>query len=80
MKAYRMEELQALTDAELRQREKTLREALFRMRMKIAIGQFSKVADVSATRRNLARVLTVLRVRELGKKDSVSETAKGQGL
>jgi len=67
MKAYRLEELEALTDAELRQRENSLREALFRMRMKLAIGQFSKVADVSATRRNLARVLTVLRMRELRK-------------
>jgi large subunit ribosomal protein L29 len=78
MKAYRLEELQALTDVELRQREKTLREALFRMRMKIAIGQFSKVADVSATRRNLARVLTVLRMRELQKmKGGARETANG---
>jgi large subunit ribosomal protein L29 len=79
MKAYRMEELRALTDAELRQREKTLREALFRMRMKIAIGQFSKVADVSATRRNLARVLTVLRMRELEKmkEGGARKTANG---
>jgi|GEM_PF-152930 len=78
MKAYRLEELQALTDVELRQREKTLCEALFRMRMKIAIGQFSKVADVSATRRNLARVLTVLRMRELQKmKGGARETANG---
>lgn len=65
MKAFSMEELRALSDEELDRREEQLREALFRMRMKLAIGQFSKVADVSATRRNLARVLTVKRERAL---------------
>lgn len=64
MKAYRMEELTALSDEELTRREESLRESLFRMRMKLAVGQMSKVADVSATRRNLARVLTVKRRRE----------------
>lgn len=64
MKAYRMEELTALSDEELTRREELLRESLFKMRMKLAVGQLSKVADVSATRRNLARVLTVKRRRE----------------
>lgn len=64
MKAYRMEELTALSDEELTRREESLRESLFKMRMKLAVGQMSKVADVSATRRNLARVLTVKRQRD----------------
>jgi len=64
MKAYRREEMTALTDEELAQRERMLRESLFKMRMKLAIGQMSKVADVMATRRNLARVLTEMRARE----------------
>ncbi len=64
MKAYRMEELTALSDEELTRREESLRESLFKMRMKLAVGQMSKVADVSATRRNLARVLTVKRRRD----------------
>lgn len=68
MKAYRMEELTALSDEELTRREESLRESLFKMRMKLAVGQMSKVADVSATRRNLARVLTVKRQRELAGK------------
>jgi large subunit ribosomal protein L29 len=63
MKAYRMEELTALSDEELDRREESLRESLFKMRMKLAVGQMSKVADVAATRRNLARVLTVKRQR-----------------
>ncbi len=68
MKAYRMEELTALSDEELTRREESLRESLFKMRMKLAVGQMSKVADVLATRRNLARVLTVKRRRELAGK------------
>ncbi len=68
MKAYRMEELTSLSDEELTRREESLRESLFRMRMKLAVGQLSKVADVAATRRNLARVLTVKRMRELAGK------------
>lgn len=58
-----MEELTALTDEELVVREEQLRGNLFKMRMKLAVGQMSKVADVSATRQNLARVLTVKRQR-----------------
>jgi len=64
MKPLKMEELGALTGEELDLREESLREALFRMRMKLAVGQMSKVADVKVTRRNLARVLTVKRQRE----------------
>ena len=63
MKATKQEELRALTVEELVTREKGLRESLFKIRMKLAIGQMSKVADVNASRRNLARVLTELRRR-----------------
>ena len=66
MKAVKSEELRALTDEELNRREKSIREALFKIRMKLAIGQMSKVADVNASRRNLARVLTELRRRAVG--------------
>ncbi len=63
MKALKQEEIRALTDEELGRREKSIRESLFKIRMKLAIGQMSKVADVNASRRNLARVLTELRRR-----------------
>lgn len=65
MKALKMEELRALPDEELALREKSLRESLFKMRMRLAIGQMSKVADVIATKRNLARVLTVMHQRQI---------------
>ena len=65
MKAQKFEELKALADEELVLREKTLRESLFKIRMRLAIGQMSKMADVMATKRNLARVLTVMRQRQM---------------
>ncbi len=63
MKALKLEELRVLGDEELLRREREARESLFKMRMKLAIGQMSKVADVTSTRRNLARILTVQRQR-----------------
>jgi len=63
MKALKLEELKVLGDEELVRREREARESLFKMRMKLAIGQMSKVADVTSTRRNLARILTVQRQR-----------------
>ena len=60
MKALKTEEIRALTTDELIRREAEYRESLFKMRMKLATGQLTQVADVKATRRNVARVLTEL--------------------
>jgi ribosomal protein L29 len=58
MKAVKSEELRALSDEELARREKDHRESLFKIRMKLATGQMSRMADIIATKRNLARILT----------------------
>jgi ribosomal protein L29 len=58
MKALKTEELRALTPGELVQRENEARESLFKIRMRLATGQMSKMADINATKRNLARILT----------------------
>ena len=58
MKAVKTEEIHALTTEELVRRENQYRESLFKMRMKLATGQLSQVADVKVTRKNLARILT----------------------
>ena len=60
MKALKTEEIRAFTTDELIRREAEYRESLFKMRMKLATGQLTQVADVKATRRNVARVLTEL--------------------
>jgi len=54
-------ELRDLSVDELRQREHDLEDQLFRMRMQKAVGQLDAPVKVRATRRDLARVKTVLR-------------------
>lgn len=58
MKSLKTEELRALSDEDLARREAEHREMLFKFRMRLATGQMSKMADIQATRRNLARILT----------------------
>jgi large subunit ribosomal protein L29 len=54
-------ELRDLSVEDLRQRERELDEALFRLRIQKATAQLEQTSKVRATRRDLARVKTVLR-------------------
>lgn len=60
------EELRGMTEAELSARERDLREQLFKLRFQKTTGQVENAARLRAVRRDLARVLTVQRERELG--------------
>jgi large subunit ribosomal protein L29 len=61
-------ELREQTVEDLRQRERELAEKLFALRLQRVTGQLESPAKVKAARRDLARVLTVLREKELGEK------------
>jgi len=63
-------ELREQTVEELRDREKALAEKLFALRLQRVTGQLESPAKVREARRDLARVLTVLREMELGEKGS----------
>jgi large subunit ribosomal protein L29 len=63
-------ELREQTVEELHDREKSLAEKLFALRLQRVTGQLESPAKVRAARRDLARVLTVLREMELGEKGS----------
>ena len=63
-------ELREQTVEELRDREKELAEKLFALRLQRVTGQLESPAKVRVARRDLARVLTVLREMELGEKGS----------
>ncbi len=63
-------ELREQTAEELRDREKELAEKLFALRLQRVTGQLESPAKVRAARRDLARVLTVLREKELGEQGS----------
>lgn len=63
-------DLREQTVEELRDREKDLAEKLFALRLQRVTGQLESPAKMRDARRDLARVLTVLREMELGEKSS----------
>lgn len=56
-------ELREKSTGELREAEQELREQHFRLKMNLYTGQLEKVSDLRATKRDIARVLTILRER-----------------
>ncbi len=62
------------TVEELRHSEEDLKQDLFNLRFQHATGQLDDVSRLNATRRDLARVKTIIRENELG----LSRVAKGK--
>ena len=58
------EELRELSEDELREKEKETKQELFNLRFQKATGQLGNTAMIPKTKRDLARVKTV--IRELG--------------
>jgi len=59
------EELRQLSDEDLKARVSEFKEALFRMRFKLALGNTDVVKQLRESRRDLARVKTLLRERAI---------------
>lgn len=59
------EELRDLSDDDLRAKVNELKESLFRMRFKLSLGNTDVVNQLRDSRKDLARVKTLLRQREL---------------
>ena len=57
------EELRDLSDNDLRARVNDLKESLFRMRFKLSLGNTDVVKQLRVSRKDLARVKTLLRER-----------------
>ena len=76
------QELRELNDEDLRHRERDLRDQLFRLRIRNAMGQLDMPQKLRLVRRDLARVMTVLRQRTLAASEAPaaapSGTAEGQ--
>lgn len=62
MKAY---EIKNLTAAEINQKIEEASEELFNLRFQLAIGQVSDTNRIAALKRDVARMKTVLRQRQL---------------
>lgn len=60
-----VEEIRELTDDELRSREKELDDQLFRLRIQKSMGQLEAPVKVREVRKDLARIKTILREKEL---------------
>ena len=59
------EELRDLSDEDLRGRINELKESIFRMRFKISLGNTDVVKQLRESRKDLARVKTLIRERQL---------------
>ena len=59
------DEIRDLNDDDLRARVAQLKEDIFRMRFKLSLGNTDVVKNLRESRKDLARVLTLLREREL---------------
>ena len=60
------EELRQLTDDELASKLREGKEELFNLRFQAATGQLESHGRLTAVRKEIARIYTVLRERELG--------------
>ena len=58
-------ELRELSDEELRGKLRELQEELFNLRFQLATGQIEKVGRIRTVRRDIARLKTIQRQREL---------------
>jgi large subunit ribosomal protein L29 len=62
----KLEELRKSETDALKQRERELKESLFRLNFKKVLGDTDTVAQIRKDKKELARVKTLLRGRELG--------------
>ncbi len=60
------EELRQLSDEELAGKVREMKEELFNLRFQAATGQLESHGRLSAVRKEIARVYTIIRERELG--------------
>jgi len=65
--AKRVEKMRDQDTAELNQRQAELAEQVFRLRFQLTTGQAEAVTKLRTARKDLARVKTLLRERELRK-------------
>ncbi len=68
-------EIRDLTNDELRDKEQDLAQQLFTLRLQRASGQLENPARMREARRDLARILTVLRERGVAKREEHAATA-----
>lgn len=61
-----VEKLRSLTDAELLHQQQELNDQLFRLKFQLKMGQTESLTKIRGLRKDVARVHTVIREKELG--------------
>lgn len=61
-------EVRDLTDAELEQKVKDFKTELFNLRFQLATGQLDNPMRIREVRKNIARIKTIMREREIAQK------------
>ena len=69
-KALKAEQIREWTDDELKEKDRAFSEQLFRLKFQFASGQPDVLANMRVLRRNLARVKTVLREKQIKPKET----------
>ena len=64
------EKVRNLTDAELRHQQRELNDQLFRLKFQLNMGQTESLKKIRGLRKDIARVKTVARERELAAQKS----------
>lgn len=59
------EKIRNLTEAELRQQERDLNDQLFRLKFQLKMGQTESLKKIRGLRKDVARVKTIMREKEL---------------
>ncbi|HDC92739.1 50S ribosomal protein L29 [Candidatus Bipolaricaulota bacterium] len=62
-------ELRELSDDELRQKVAEWKRKLLNLRFQLASGQLQNTAEIKKTKKDIARALTILRERELKRRE-----------
>jgi large subunit ribosomal protein L29 len=75
-----VEKLRSLTDAELLHQQQELNDQLFRLKFQLKMGQTESLTKIRGLRKDVARVHTVIREKELGiEMPSNGHKAEGAG-
>ncbi len=74
-RAIHVKNLRGLTTVELEEKIKDLKKELFNLRFQFVAGRIENPAKIKQTRREIARVKTILREQQLGETAKVSKGA-----
>ena len=77
-KELTVDKLATMDEAELSDKLRSAKEELFNLRFQSATGQLENSARLKAVKRDIARIYTVVRERELGIREAASGAAEAE--